>query len=210
MSKLPYLLTYLPKRRKLAESKDDQSEDDSSSYSSESERHEDTTEDTEEVLASPHLPDTNVSAEPEANLLNRTELQENYVTVEKPTGSTTIIINNQLDSEGSGNAVSTDPSNHPAKPSCVVSDIAQGIHQSPVQPLKRFPTTLFGSENRSFNSFNHLRDSLLHFLALKIGLLIHCGTKNTSGWSIPLKKMQHFVTHVVCFPLLLLVELRKC
>ena len=183
------LFTYLPKRRKLAESKDDQSEDDSSSYSSESERHEDTTEDTEEVLASPHLPDTNVSAEPEANLLNRTELQENYVTVEKPTGSTTIIIKNQLNSEGSGNAVSTDPSNHPAKPSCVVSDIAQGIHQSPVQPLKRFPTTL---------------------LAPKIGLLIHCGTKNTSGWSIPLKKMQHFVTHVVCFPLLLLVELRKC
>ena len=112
-----------------------------------------------------------------------------YVTVEKPTGSTTIIINNQLDSEGSGNAVNTDPSNHSAKPSCVVSDIAQGIHQSPVQPL---------------------RDSLLHFLAPKISLLIHCGTKNTSDWSIPLKKMQHFVTHVVCFPLLLLVELRKC
>ena len=42
------LFTYLPKRSKLAESKDDQSEDDSSSYSSESERHEDTTEDTEE------------------------------------------------------------------------------------------------------------------------------------------------------------------
>ena len=182
-------LSYLPKRSKLAESKDDQSEDDSSSYSSESERHEDTTEDTEEVLASPHLPDTNVIAEPEANPLNRTELQENYVTVEKPTGSTTIIINNQLDNEGSGNAVSTDPSNHPAKSSCVVSDIAQGIHQSPVQPLKRFPTTLFGSKNRYFNSLWY---------------------KNTSGWSIPLKKMQHFVTHVVCFPLLLLVELRQC
>ena len=54
------LFTYLPKMSKIAESKDDQSEDDSSSYSSESERHEDTTEDTEEVLASPHLPDTNV------------------------------------------------------------------------------------------------------------------------------------------------------
>ena len=161
------LFTYLPKRRKLAESKDDQSEDGSSSYSSESERHEDTTEDTEEVLASPHLPDTNVSAEPEANLLNRTELQENYVTVEKPTGSTTIIIKNQLNSEGSGNAVSTDPSNHPAKPSCVVSDIAQGIHQSPVQPLKRFPTTLFGSENRSFNSLWYKKKQWLEYSAQK-------------------------------------------
>ncbi len=104
----------------------------------------------EEVMrsASPRL-ETHVSAE-ETNP-SRTEHQQNYVTVQKPSGSTTIIINNEMENTGHGSKISTEPTCS-RQPSCVVSDVAQGIHQSPVQPLKKFPTTLFGSKSRSFNA----------------------------------------------------------
>jgi len=73
------------------------------------------------------------------------------MTVEKPSGSTTIIINNQLETSADHEStISTDPT-FSRQPSGVVSNIAQGILQSPVQPLKKFPTTLFGTKGRSSN-----------------------------------------------------------
>ena len=95
----------------------------------------------------PRGDETNVSAE--VTNPNRTEHQD--VTVEKPSGSTTIIINNQLEmSADRESTISTDPT-FSRQPSGVVSDIAQGILQLPVQPLQKFPTTLFGTKGRSFN-----------------------------------------------------------
>ena len=60
--------------------------------------------------ASPRLrgDETNVSAE--VTNPNRTEHQDNYVTVEKPSGSTTIIINNQLETSADREStISIDP-----------------------------------------------------------------------------------------------------
>ena len=73
----------------------------------------------------PRGDETNISAE--VTNPNRTEHQGNYVTVEKPSGSTTIIINNQLETSADREStISTDPT-FGRQPSGVVSDIAQGI-----------------------------------------------------------------------------------
>jgi len=69
--------------------------------------------------------ETNVSTE--VTNPNRTERQDNYVTVEKPSGSTTIIINNQLETSADGESTSSTDPTFSRQPSGVVSDIAQGI-----------------------------------------------------------------------------------
>lgn len=56
-------------------------------------------------------------------------LPENYALLEQQPGSISTI-----------STVSTD-----------ITDIAQGILELPVQPITKFPTTLFGSKRRSFN-----------------------------------------------------------
>lgn len=98
-------------------------------------------------------------------------LQENYVTVTKPSGATTIIINSvtsaecgeslsqaSKSSDGAGANLtllpgSSKPTSSAQHSSGEPSDIASGVHQLPVQPVvARFPTTQFGTKYRSFNS----------------------------------------------------------
>ena len=53
------------------------------------------------------------------------------------------------------------------QPSGVVSDVAQGILQSPVQPLKKFPTTLFGTHGRSFSGLWYHKHPWLEYSVQK-------------------------------------------
>ena len=80
------------------------------------------------------------------------EAQENYVTVKEPSGSTTIIINNSSVSKSDNSSSVGTTSNTASIQSQGAPDIAQGVQQSPVQPLIKFPTTVIGSKSRSFNS----------------------------------------------------------
>ena len=62
--------------------------------------------------------------------------------------------------------ISTDPT-FSRQPSGVVSDIAQGILQPPVQPPKKFPTTLFGTKGKSFNGLSYHKYPWLEYSVQK-------------------------------------------
>ena len=79
-----------------------------------------------------------------------TRLQDNHITVQYPSASTTIIINDLSDHCN----VAQDQSFR-VSPVCTSEslasqtpcDIAQGLHQQPAQPVIKFPTTEMGSKN---------------------------------------------------------------
>ena len=117
--------------------------------------------------------------------------QDNHITVQYPSASTTIIINDHSDHSN----VAQDQQNYRVSPACrsefLTSQtphyIAQGLHQQPAQPVLKFPTTEIGSKN---------------------DLLTLYGMQNVSGLSTQLSRIQLFVTHVE-FLSALLVDLLK-
>ena len=74
--------------------------------------------------------------------------QDNRITLDKPSGSKTIIINNRSTSstgQTSGIPITGDV------PTAVPSDISVGPHQPPVQPRIRYPSSFAGTKRRAFN-----------------------------------------------------------
>lgn len=101
--------------------------------------------------------------------------QQNYITLDKPIGSTTIVINKVVDvqsnkyesSDESDSEAESEPDDDPddatevevpvtvshgaeSQKDSLPSDIAQSVVQSPVQPNVKFPFTKFGSSKRRF------------------------------------------------------------
>ena len=94
--------------------------------------------------------------------------QENMINIDKPSGSTTIIINNGQSAPGCSNPSGT----HSAQAQTISTakfptDIAQGPLQSPVQPCMNFPATTLGSKRRSFNSEWYKKYKWLEYSAEK-------------------------------------------
>ena len=119
-----------------------------------------------------------------------TRQQDNHITVQYPSASTTIIINDLSDHRN----VAQDQSFR-VSPACTSEssasqtprDIAQGLHQQPAQPVIKFPTTEMGSKN---------------------DLLTLHGTQNTNGLSTQLSRIQLFVTLVDFLPTILVDHLK--
>lgn len=65
------------------------------------------------------------------------------MTVENPSGLTTVIINSHFDPIAKKQTACSQPSN------TIATDIAQGVNELPVQSLRRFPVTAIGSRCRS-------------------------------------------------------------
>ena len=88
-----------------------------------------------------------------------TVYQDNHITLDKPSGSMTIIINNRSSTPATSsmhagqNPGQSSSSSTPSQSSvtAVPSDISVGAHQAPVQPCIRYPSTLTGTKRRSFN-----------------------------------------------------------
>ena len=78
--------------------------------------------------------------------------QDNTINIDKPSGSTTIIINNGQSPSASGSPTQSAAAATQAQHDKFPSDVAQGLLQSPVQPLINFPSTTVGNKKRSFNS----------------------------------------------------------
>ena len=78
--------------------------------------------------------------------------QDNTINIDKPSGSTMIIINNGQSSSPSTSHPFTHSAAATATHTDFPSDIAQGPLQSPVQPRMKFPSTTVGNKKRSFNS----------------------------------------------------------
>ena len=97
--------------------------------------------------------------------------QDNHITVQYPSASTTIIINDLSDHR----TVAQDQQNFRVNPACtsesstsqVPSDIAQGLHQQPAQPVIKFPTTEIGSKKRSFTSSWYAKYKWLEYSIIK-------------------------------------------
>ena len=87
---------------------------------------------------------------------DETVRQDNHITLDKPSGSMTIIINNR------SAETSTPASSTGHFPSCntpednvsatLPSDISIGAQHPPVQPRVRYPSSFAGTKRRSFNS----------------------------------------------------------
>lgn len=88
-----------------------------------------------------------------------TVYQDNQVTVDKPSGSMTIIINNRsstpaassTSSTSTGQSLNTSTSGANSVVT-VPTDISVGAHQPPVQPSIRYPSSSTGTKRRAFNS----------------------------------------------------------
>ena len=99
-----------------------------------------------------------------------TRQQDNHVTVQYPSASTTITINDLSDHRN----VAQDQSFR-ASPACTSEssasqtpcDIAPGLHQQPAQPVIKFPTTEMGSKKRSFNSSWYAKYKWLEYSVIK-------------------------------------------
>ena len=96
--------------------------------------------------------------------------QDNVISVSKPSGSMTIIINNNnegLDYTRPSDPASTATSRQlqclSARNSRSPQDIANGPVQSPVQPHVKFPSTAYGTKKRSFSSDWYRKYSWLEY-----------------------------------------------
>ena len=85
--------------------------------------------------------------------------QDNHITVDKPSGSMTIIINNRPSesaststSQSSSTSTSSTSTSSTSSVITVPTDISVGAHQPPVQPRIRYPSSSAGTKRRAFNS----------------------------------------------------------
>ena len=114
--------------------------------------HDDSHQDNSDSYSDSELPDTAEDTATSALQSKYEYDQDNTINIDKPSRSTTIIINNGQSPSASGSstqsAVAATQTQHAKFP----SDIAQGLLQSPVQPLINFPSTTVSNKKRSFNS----------------------------------------------------------
>ena len=95
--------------------------------------------------------------------------QDNVISISKPSGSMTIIINNN--NEGPDCTRASDPALTTSRqPQCLSGtnsrcpqDIAEGPVQSPVQPHVKFPSIAYGTKKRSFSSDWYRKYSWLEY-----------------------------------------------
>ena len=83
--------------------------------------------------------------------------QDNHITLDKPSGSMTIIINNRSStpSTSSGQSLSSHLGTRTPGDNTIAtvpSDISVGAHQPPVQPRIKYPSSSVGTKRRAFNS----------------------------------------------------------
>ena len=100
--------------------------------------------------------DDGVSPSAPQRQAQQTQQQGNFVTVQNPSGGTTIVINADAFAGTSTACTSTRVPTHSLITADVPStsqptDIASGPHETPVQPSHKFPSTLLGTKKRSFN-----------------------------------------------------------
>lgn len=78
--------------------------------------------------------------------------QDNYISVDKPSGSMTIIFNSRRSSSLDTPLTKPSQSSFSDHATTVPSDISQGVGQAPVQPRIKYPCTTIDAKKRSFNS----------------------------------------------------------